>query len=265
MTKNLKFEPDARHYFIDIEALGPPGVGQPFALGVVEFDIETGEMIARMQMPLLAGYQQVKAETNTLRWLAKQSPEVIAQLAAESGLSPYGILVERRFWRDGPPRDYLWADDWADFAWLSEHIPNIRDHFVCIDTTILDMELGDGFTFDDLTPHIAVDDAEAGMRRLMWALGRPTLGGGRPPWKAQHGRTYAGANSISVDDILPFMGDGAWVEIHDVTGVVGTFAVERSFADNPGRPATGSVRVVRDEPFAASVDVTVRRITPPND
>lgn len=172
------------HFFFDVEALGPPGLGEIFAIGIVHFDPHEGTIKGRAQYPVRVGDPmtgQVRATRETLGWLGKQSPLVQAQLDDPRG-QPFAHVYQSFMSFIGGPEFYagrvvLCADDWADFAWINFEaqrrglagIP--RDRVIQVDTTALDMMVPK--TIEPprpLTQHIALDDAEWGALSYMAAI-----------------------------------------------------------------------------------------------
>jgi len=73
----------------DIEALGPPGVGEIFALGAVRFDPGTGRILDRFSRNVRPGSGlggELRATCDTLRWALAQSPSVLDQLPTRARL-----------------------------------------------------------------------------------------------------------------------------------------------------------------------------------
>lgn len=72
-----------RHFFIDVEAFGPPGQGHPFALACVPFtlrgDIGEGKQW-NFQGPSIKHGVWESAERSTLRWLLSQPEAVRSQV-----------------------------------------------------------------------------------------------------------------------------------------------------------------------------------------
>ncbi len=167
--------------FFDVEALGPPGHGQIFALGAVRFDPWAGTILERWSRDVAVGDSfgfEVRATAKTLQWLLRQRPEVIAQLQdPEADGFSRSYLDFTAFvlgpWADGR-RIFLCADDWSDFAWIEfeagrARLDSLRGSVGMYDTSILD-HLKPARVIEPTRPliqHIAVDDAEAGAIRLM--------------------------------------------------------------------------------------------------
>lgn len=259
---DISFEPGARHYFIDIEALGPPGQGSPFALGIVEFDPAAGEIISRLQLNLLMPC--MTANGPTIRWLADQ-PGILDQLKdCVEGVWPHSLLVRSRWDRhgenlDGVPRDYLWADDWADFAWLSEHVPDMRDHFICIDTSIIDMQLEDWQRNTNLRNHVAVDDAEDGMRRLLFWMGKREY----VRWSKQLFTWQHGNSCGRVGNTAAFIQASPEAPIRALIGDV-EVRVVRAVPDNISRLADGELHLdYEGSKWARNGAGTIRRFVGP--
>ena len=166
--------------FFDVEALGPPGAGDLFALGAVRFDPAAGLVLDRWHRNIRPGNGMngaVRANIDTLRWVLGQEPAVLAQLRDADATGFNRVYLEFIAWCGfGDERPTcLCADDWSDFAWVEAEahracLGGLRRPFVRLyDTSILD-NLPPAASVQAarlLTPHVAVDDAEAGALRLM--------------------------------------------------------------------------------------------------
>ena len=168
--------------FFDVEALGPPGAGDLFALGAARFDPTKGQILDRWHRNIRPGTSgNVRATMGTLDWLLGQSSAVLAQLR-DQGAKPFAAVYQDFIgWARvaSPETLILCADDWSDFAWMEYEAhsaqlgglrrPNVRMY----DTSFLDnLPPARSVAMTRLlTPHVAGDDAEAGALRLMerWA------------------------------------------------------------------------------------------------
>ena len=170
----------ARHTFIDVEALGPPGIGDIFAIGAARFDWFHGGVHERRQWNIeLPRYPA--GDAPTLKWVLAQSPEVQAQITSgtrwnffEAWAEILDFLCPPGFHKpEQPIRTVVWADDWSDFAWLDyaarqHNLPVLRGLAIQSDSTPIVMASG----FDLIRParlveHVAVDDAEFGALQLL--------------------------------------------------------------------------------------------------
>src|SRR5262245_25354572 len=110
-----------RHVFFDLESLGPPGVGQIFALGAVKFEMqgEENRILDRLQL-LIAVPEKVVVSAYVLRWLVSQDYFVGAQLAgAMSFIEAWdNFVVWLRRGERVSTKLVFWADDYSDFAHL---------------------------------------------------------------------------------------------------------------------------------------------------
>lgn len=173
-----------QHYFFDVAALGPPGLGEIFAIGIVHFDPKAGTIKARSQYPVRVGDPltgQVRATRYALEWLGQQSPPVRAQLDDSRG-QPFACVYQSFMSFIGGPaffggRIVLCADDWADFAWFNFEAQRLgldcipRDRVIQLDTTALDMMVPKTVQPSrPLTQHVALDDAEWGALSYMAAM-----------------------------------------------------------------------------------------------
>lgn len=170
-----------QHIFIDVEALGPPGLGRPFAIGAAKFDLTRG-VYARWQG--LARPSGV-VDADTMAWLSKQSVRVHEQLRGGDTFASVWQQALRFFFGDpilaGMPasRSVFWADDWSDFAWLDiETRPygsTLRSMGPQYDSSAI-VALADPLRaystekYGEIEPHVAVDDALTGALDLIASL-----------------------------------------------------------------------------------------------
>jgi hypothetical protein len=172
-----------RHFFIDVEAFGPPGVGSPFALACVPFDL-TGKVGVGKQWnftgPDPAGPTLYESATRgTLRWLLDQPEAVRAQTLATLAFNQVWNELEALLAGEGPVM--LWSDDWSDFAWIDDYArtwacgKSIRSLGCSADSTGF-VELAKRREPNAVWPlfngtrHVALDDATHGARELCHAL-----------------------------------------------------------------------------------------------
>ena len=169
-----------QHIFIDVEALGPPGIGRPFAVGAVKFDMTRG-VYERWQ-----GLVKPRGEVDgvTMAWLSKQSVRVHEQLRGGQQFHEVWTQAVRFFFGDRAhgidPISLFWADDWSDFAWLDFEARDyrfrpLRDFGSQYDSSAI-VALADPLKvysvekYGELVPHIAMDDATAGALDLIASL-----------------------------------------------------------------------------------------------
>ena len=169
------------HIFIDVEAFGPPGIGRPFALGAAKFDMERG-VYARFQGNIAwPGTASVFIYQDTLEWLLRQEPEVLAQVKHGSPFAQ--VWADFQTWaqvvllRDPPT---FWADDWSDFAWLDiearEHmLPPLREFGAQFDSSAITkaadpLRVYSTETYGELVPHVAGHDAVRGALDLLASI-----------------------------------------------------------------------------------------------
>lgn len=161
----------------DIEALGPPGVGEIFALGAVRFDPDTGRILDRFSRNVRPGSGlggDLRATCDTLRWALAQSPSVLDQLRDPMSKPFSAVYFEFMAWLGlddaiaGPIM--LMADDWSDFAWIEFEALRAglgglrRDGIEMYDVSVLArVEPKERIRPErGLIKHVALDDAEAG-------------------------------------------------------------------------------------------------------
>ena len=171
-----------RHFFIDVEAFGPPGQGNPFALACVPFtlrgDIGEGKQW-NFQGPGIKHGIWESAERSTLRWLLSQPEAVRAQV---NGDMPFELAYAqfRDMIQAEPGPVMLWSDDWSDFAWIDAYVrlwtnENVRELGCSADSTglvrLAKMREPDAVwpSFEG-TQHVALDDARNGARELCHAI-----------------------------------------------------------------------------------------------
>jgi hypothetical protein len=184
-----------QHIFLDVEALGAPGMGSPFAVGAAGFDME-GIRWRWHRNIRISG--RAIADPETLAWLSEREPEVLAQLRGGftfgevwleliSMLNELSMLNERK--NEDEPAVTFWADDFSDFAWLDlaarQHgLLPLRTFGPQYDSSALvalaeSVHTGprkrrDGPRLDDdarrLIEHYAEHDAVRGAMDLIWAL-----------------------------------------------------------------------------------------------
>ncbi len=182
-----------QHIFIDVEALGPPGIGRPFAIGAVKFDMTRG--VYERWHGLVKPRGEVDGDT--MAWLSKQSVRVHEQL--RGGQQFHEVWAQAvRFFYGGTGFDYLsvfWADDWSDFAWLDIEAracnwSPIRTMGAQYDSSAI-VALADPLKvystakYGEIERHVAVDDALTGALDLIAAL--TILGRGLPGDKRSPG------------------------------------------------------------------------------
>ena len=169
-----------QHVFIDVEAFGPPGIGRPFALGAVKFNMSMG-VYARFQCGI-SWPGMVHADQETLNWLLRQEPRVLAQ--ARDGVlfrQAWAMFYDFVYPDQRDPTTF-WADDFSDFAWLDYEarahqpaLPPLRSFGSQCDSSAL-IKLADPLKvysvekYGELVPHIAMDDATAGALDLIASL-----------------------------------------------------------------------------------------------
>lgn len=172
-----------QHIFIDVEALGPPGIGNPFALGAVVFDA-TG-IHSRHQWNIDV-VDFATTQGDTLAWLSRQPPEVLAQLRDGK---PFTEVWQEFLALVRGVEPIFWADDFSDFAWLDREarvlcLTPLRDLGSQYDSSAI-LRLASPLPPVSTvgTPHVAVHDAERGAEELLAALA--TLGRTLP--RGDHG------------------------------------------------------------------------------
>ena len=176
-----------QHVFIDVEAMGPPGMGRPFALGAAKFDLERGVFDRWSGLIKPCG----EADADTMAWLSSQTPDVLAQLRGRSSF--WNVWDSFLAWVYGNilalPSERpttFYADDWADFAWIDFECrtakrPPLRTFGPQYDTSlIIALVPADRRPRrnPDWIQHVAVDDAAAGALEFIHAL--KFLGRGLP-------------------------------------------------------------------------------------
>lgn len=169
-----------QHVFLDVEALGPPGRGSPFALGAVRFD--TTGILGNWSSSITPRGQ---CDATTLAWLSRQVGEVLAQL--RDGVLFADAWYEFQVWLFGhsrkPVPTTFWADDWSDFAWLDiecrEHsLVSLRELGPQYDASgIIALVPAEHRPRDQsewaegaMVRHMAADDARVGALDLLAAL-----------------------------------------------------------------------------------------------
>ncbi len=180
--------------FVDVEALGPPGIGDIFAIGAVHLNWLAGGIMERRQWNI-AIPRYPGSDGPTLKWAMSQRPEVQAQLT-DPNAKPFAEVwdeimaflvhpahipnerwdAEKRAARArGESRAVVYADDWSDFAWLDfaareAGLPTLRSCAIQADSSILNIASGIKLRRPArLIEHVAVDDAEFGALELMTA------------------------------------------------------------------------------------------------
>lgn len=184
--------------FVDVEALGPPGIGDIFAIGAVQMSWIHGGIMDRQQWNI-AIPRYPGTDAPTMKWVMSQRAEVQAQLTdakAKPFAEVWGEIMqylvhpanipngrwnldhnaERRNERQrGDARAVVFADDWSDFAWLDfaareAGLPTLRSVAIQADSTILNVASGIRLRRPErLIEHVAADDAEFGALELMTA------------------------------------------------------------------------------------------------
>lgn len=172
-----------RHIYLDVKAFGPVGAGDPFAFAAARFDASGCHRDAAAQRAWsVAMGPTTRIDVETLGWLASQAPQVLAQLSDPIPFATawYDFLawaVPELGGPHAPPPIVFWADDWADFAWLSiaarsSGVPELRAFGVQADATAL--LLASGVTAPtpaaEHTPHVAADDVRQGVAHLLRAV-----------------------------------------------------------------------------------------------
>lgn len=184
-----------QHIFIDVEALGPPGIGRPFAVGAVKFDMTRG-VYERWQ-----GLVKPRGEVDgvTMAWLSKQSVRVHEQLRGGQQFHEVWTQAVRFFFGDRAhgidPISLFWADDWSDFAWLDIEAracnrSPLRTMGAQYDSSAIvaladPLKVYSTVKYGEIEPHVAVDDALTGALDLIAALN--ILGRGLPGDKRSPG------------------------------------------------------------------------------
>jgi hypothetical protein len=171
-----------QHVFFDVEALGPPGVGRPFAIGAAKFDQQRGVYARWQGLVKPAG----EVDGSTMAWLSEQSPQVLAQLRATDRFATTWTDALRFVYGDpvlaGMPNlpTTFWADDWSDFAWLNVEIRRcgdtpLRSYGPQYDSSAI-VKLADPLRvysvekYGELVPHVAEHDAVSGALDLIASL-----------------------------------------------------------------------------------------------
>ena len=165
-----------QHIFLDVEAFGPPGIGRPFALGAVRFDMKRGAY-DRRQWNIRSVSPSVTGEQSTLEWLSLQEPRVLAQM--RNGRPFTEVWGEFLAYAYGDTA-FFWADDWSDFAWLDfecrgRDLLTLRGLGSQYDSSPLvrlanPLKIYSEEKYGELVPHVAEHDAVSGALDLIAAL-----------------------------------------------------------------------------------------------
>lgn len=175
---------DHCHYFLDVEAYGPPGTGDLFAIGIVRFDL-IGPLRTGQQH--LVSHDSFTASAETMSWLMEQTPEVRAQTEggkpfAQAWQEILAFFFDQQQQASWGATATFWADDWSDFAWLDiacrrHGLMPLRDLGSQLDSSAITRLAGKPepnpehlALFPNLRPHIALDDATQGALELLAAL-----------------------------------------------------------------------------------------------
>lgn len=173
-----------RHFFIDVEAFGPPGQGHPFALACVPFtlrgDIGEGKQW-NFQGPSIKHGVWESAERSTLRWLLSQPEAVRSQV---NGDMPFELAYAqfRDMVQAEPGPVMLWSDDWSDFAWIDSYVRLWTNENVPRDRAAWSQAVSAAKDIDPVRPHA--------------------------------GGSKTGAQTVRAPDLLPHEGeDRRWVSL----------------------------------------------------